>query len=140
MDRIFHNSLVFDSDLAERRKRDREANKERLVEIVKKEKMNGITPDQLSKIDGIDLDTAAQYLREIHNDGNWGVLRRKRYVGKDGRNHIFIYFVQPELPTSLLTKKEKEKIRKENEYKRNKSIEVYEELRRRYEERYGESP
>ena len=65
MDRIFHQSLVADSDLAERRKRDREANKERLVGLVKKTKMNGMTAEQLSKLDGIDLKTADQYLRDI---------------------------------------------------------------------------
>jgi len=39
MDRIFHQSLVADSELAERRKRDREANKERLVGLVKQKWM-----------------------------------------------------------------------------------------------------
>ena len=113
MDRIFHQSLVADSDLAERRKRDREANKERLVGLVKQTKMNGMTIEQLlSKLDGIDLKTADQYLRDIHRDGDWGVRRRKRIVGKDGRNHIFIYFIPPPLPTSLFNGK-REKRNKE---------------------------
>ena len=140
MDRIFHQSLVADTDLAERRKRDREANKERLVGLVKQTKMNGMTAEQLSKLDGIDLKTADQYLRDIHRDGDWGVRRRKRIVGKDGRNHIFIYFIPPPLPTSLLTEKEKQEIRKRNEIRRARSVKVYEELTARYRERYGESP
>lgn len=140
MDRIFHESLVSDTPLAERRKRDREANKERLVWLVKKAKMDGMTAEQLSKLDGIDLKTADQYLRDIHRDGDWGVHRRKRIVGRDGRNHVFVYFIPPSLPTSFLTEKEKKEIRKQNEIRRARSVKVYEELAARYRERYGESP
>ena len=140
MDRIFHESLISDSNLAERRKKDREANKERLVWLVKKTRMDGMTAEQLSKLDGIDLKTAVQYLRDIHRDGDWGVHRRKRFVGKDRRNHIFVYYVPPSLPTSFLTEKEKQEIRKQNEIRRARSVKVYEELTARYEERYGESP
>ena len=140
MDRIFHESLISDSNLAERRKKDREANKERLVWLVKKTRMDGMTAEQLSKLDGIDLKTAVQYLRDIHRDGDWGVHRRKRFVGKDRRNHIFVYYIPPSLPTSFLTEKEKQEIRKQNEIRRARSVKVYEELTARYEERYGESP
>jgi len=140
MDRIFHESIISDTPLAERRKRDREANKERLVWLVKKTKMDGMTAEQLSKLDGIDLKTADQYLRDIHRDGDWGVHRRKRIVGRDGRNHVFVYFIPPSLPTSFLTEKEKKEIRKQNEIRRARSVKVYEELAARYRERYGESP
>ena len=140
MDRIIHESLISDSNLAERRKKDREANKERLVWLVKKTRMDGMTAEQLSKLDGIDLKTAVQYLRDIHRDGDWGVHRRKRFVGKDGRNHIFVYYIPPSLPTSFLTEKEKQEIRKQNEIRRARSVKVYEELTARYKERYGESP
>ena len=140
MDRIFHESIISDTPLAERRKRDREANKERLVWLVKKTKMDGMTAEQLSKLDGIDLKTADQYLRDIHRDGDWGVHRRKRIVGRDGRNHVFVYFIPPSLPTSFLTEKEKKEIRKQNEIRRARSVKVYEELTARYKERYGESP
>ena len=140
MSRIFHESIISDTPLAERRKRDREANKERLVWLVKQTKMDGMTAEQLSKLDGIDLKTADQYLRDIHRDGDWGVHRRKRIVGRDGRNHIFVYFIPPSLPTSFLTEKEKQEIRKQNEIRRARSVKVYEELTARYKERYGESP
>ena len=140
MDRIFHESIISDTPLAERRKRDREANKERLVWLVKQTKMDGMTAEQLSKLDGIYLKTADQYLRDIHRDGDWGVHRRKRIVGRDGRNHIFVYFIPPSLPTSFLTEKEKQEIRKRNEIRRARSVKVYEELTARYKERYGESP
>tara|TARA_R100001129_G_scaffold102584_1_gene70121 strand:- start:12 stop:356 length:345 start_codon:yes stop_codon:yes gene_type:complete len=91
----------------------RNQTKTKIISIIKNNK-EGVFSHQIAKELSISIDVTEQYLRELISDGNWGA-RRKR----EGKKYI--YFYHSGFPTSLLTEKEKEKIKKMKEDKRKKN-------------------